>query len=842
MIREEEKDLVHQHSRTDSEKSIVLLYWCWSIDRLTQSDPSNVRWGVTILPDISWTDEDLLLSFSPPSSCSTFCLDTSSIILIVATLYGNECWRRKEWVGHSRQTSMSSKINRRVPLLPIHWSIVCINTHFHRHGNELSRRCRLFRLIFQSIDDQLWQHLSDWCRDFVKLPLSLIFARLVRENSLHSLTFFVLSNGSDSIPCHRRFSKTIFTSVDPLSSQTSLIDIRTETDSPLCTSQIETVLSSNNEGEGGWGCERGRVHTRRARVHRQIHSSHQLSRHFPNDRSMNNSLDRNSVWMCFQLNERWLISNRLNIDKSTKNIPQVFVTFVVDRCGTNLPRKIIGQQRTSPLNTIRKKKQISFKWISMLDHSEVFIRSIWGSIPPNESIACDLRVREKRNPTVRNCQWCCCGNEKTFDRLKNVRRSADSNVQISLRFHCDDWSISNVHGYTVKIKSTSINGDICLLIKIEKISSRDLLQDSDSTRRPVRKRIDVFRSSSSNTTEEIFFTPSPSGSTEVWPNEYSISVKEIWHRIPPHLFSMFNETLLFINTHFISQSMIFVSSSLTDWNIFQSIALLSNRSSTTIRRRGEMSVDMLCSIEMDESFHLHLHRNEHIHCRPFPSWSSLHICGRSERGQRFVTKSIESQLRRGESETNERQIDFGNGTTINNHHGCQWISFLSLFDINPNVRWPAWTTISPSILSSLHSSEQGVFLRRFDIDQNKGRSSIKEKFFPLSISTTEEMKRKSTSTGEMRDWSIEEENLARISFIQIEWNSNQNKNKDQQFVHLHRFSPLLLIFSIDQLFWNWLHQCLIIDLSHTHQILHGRVAMRRVLPCTAVSRLEQWLL
>ena len=195
------------------------------------------------------------------------------------------------------------------------------------------------------------------------------------------------------------------------------------------------------------------------------------------------------------------------------------------------------------------------------------------------------------------CQLCCCGNEKTFDQLKNVRRSADSNVQISLRFHWDDWSISNVHGYTVKIKSTSINGDICLLVKIEKISSRDLLQDSDSTRRPVRKRIDLFRRcSSSNTTEEIFFTPSPSGSTEVWPNEYSIPVKEIWHRIPPHLFSMFNETLLFINTHFISQSMIFVSSSLTDLNIFQSIALLSNRSSTTIRRRGEMNVDMLCSI------------------------------------------------------------------------------------------------------------------------------------------------------------------------------------------------------------------------------------------------------
>ena len=132
---------------------------------------------------------------------------------------------------------------------------------------------------------------------------------------------------------------------------------------------------------------------------------------------------------------------------------------------------------------------------------------------------------------------------------------------------------------------------------------------------------------------------------------------------------MFNETLLFINTHFISQSMIFVSSSLTDWNIFQNIALLSNRSSTTIRRRGEMNVDMLCSIEMDESFHLH-----------------LHMCGRSERDQRFVTKSIESQLRRGESVTNQRQIDFGNGTTINNHHGCRWISFLSLFDINPNVR------------------------------------------------------------------------------------------------------------------------------------------------------------
>lgn len=30
--------------------------------------------------------------------------------------------------------------------------------------------------------------------------------------------------------------------------------------------------------------------------------------------------------------------------------------------------------------------------------------------------------------------------------------------------------------------------------------------------------------------------------------------------------------------------------------------------------------------------------------------------------------------------------------------------------------------------------------------------------------------------------------------------------------------------------------------SLTHQILHGRVAICRVLPCTAVSRLNQWLL
>ena len=31
----------------------------------------------------------------------------------------------------------------------------------------------------------------------------------------------------------------------------------------------------------------------------------------------------------------------------------------------------------------------------------------------------------------------------------------------------------------------------------------------------------------------------------------------------------------------------------------------------------------------------------------------------------------------------------------------------------------------------------------------------------------------------------------------------------------------------------------IIDLSERHEILHGRVAIRRVLPCTAVSRLDQ---
>ena len=102
MIREE-KDLVHQYSRSDSEKSIILLYWCWSVDRLTRSDPSDVRWGVTILPDISCTDEDLLLLslLHPPveHSAQTHHLSSSSWLLSTEM---NVDVEKNEWDIHGR--------------------------------------------------------------------------------------------------------------------------------------------------------------------------------------------------------------------------------------------------------------------------------------------------------------------------------------------------------------------------------------------------------------------------------------------------------------------------------------------------------------------------------------------------------------------------------------------------------------------------------------------------------------------------------------------------------------------------------------------------------------------
>lgn len=211
---------------------------------------------------------------------------------------------------------------------------------------------------------------------------------------------------------------------------------------------------------------------------------------------------------------------------------------------------------------------------------------------------------------------------------------------------------------------------------------------------------------------------------------------------PPsaHLFSMFNETFLFVKSDWIIQPMIFLSSNIDRFEYIPKHCIVVQEIFGKDPTTGRSP-----------------HGDEYLQSRRFPHWSSFQMSVTTEQGQRFVLKSIDRHFPGGEWVTNERETDLVNAW----HFSPCWTG-ISPRDASTG------TKIFPSILSVLNSINLGGVFCVDSIDHSWISCSDKERRRDMAVKRNRffPTRRSASSSTRQWQWPGREEVFRHISSLQ----------------------------------------------------------------------------